>query len=430
MRFRYLLLTLLVPAMIACAKDDKNNEENNENPQEKPEEPIEEDAWVIVGLGNDWNTEVAMTKDSKDPNLWTASVTLGAEENEGGIKFRTKGDSEWKGHQFGIDPAAETNTLEFSKKVSTSSVKLVADDGASKNIILRPGEHEYQFKLYVDGDKKGVFTATMTLTDDDIYAPEITNGAKVLACNRDVEKFLTDIQYPTHDYSYSSLRTWAEQNGIAVCPGNSDKPEEYSIRWAADPAAGDVVVTISEPDRSREYTVSSSEHTLTISNLLPNTHYTYQAKAGSKVLTEGSFDTYGKVHQLHFRTQVRNCRDLGGWKTQDGKTVKYRQVYRGGRLERPTSARPARPTSSTKASRPSSTSVATATFSPRVPSRASSMTTSSAPPSSKRVMRRCSTTTRRRPASACSSSWTASTSRSPSTSTAPSDVTVPAPSPC
>ena len=97
MRFRYLLLTLLVPAMIACAKDDKNNEENNENPQEKPEEPIEEeDAWVIVGLGNDWNTEVAMTKDSKDPNLWTASVTLGAEENEGGIKFRTKGDSEWK----------------------------------------------------------------------------------------------------------------------------------------------------------------------------------------------------------------------------------------------------------------------------------------------------------------------------------------------
>lgn len=334
MRFRYLLLTLLVPAMIACAKDDKNNEENNENPQEKPEEPIEEeDAWVIVGLGNDWNTEVAMTKDSKDPNLWTASVTLGAEENEGGIKFRTKGDSEWKSHQFGIDPAAETNTLEFSKKVSTSSVKLVADDGASKNIILRPGEHEYQFKLYVDGDKKGVFTATMTLTDDDIYAPEITNGAKVLACNRDVEKFLTDIQYPTHDYSYSSLRTWAEQNGIAVCPGNSDKPEEYSIRWAADPAAGDVVVTISEPDRSREYTVSSSEHTLTISNLLPNTHYTYQAKAGSKVLTEGSFDTYGKVHQLHFRTQVRNCRDLGGWKTQDGKTVKYRQVYRGGRLE-------------------------------------------------------------------------------------------------
>jgi len=334
MKLRYLLLTLLVPAMIACTKDNKTEDDPTPGPEPGPgpEPPVEEVTWVVVGLGNDWNTEVEMAQDAKDPDLWTVKLNLGAEENEGGFKFRTKGDSDWTGHQFGMDPAGD-NVISLPKKESTASVKLVADDGSSKNIVLRPAAHEYEFRLYVDGTKKGVFTAIATLTDDDILPTQIKNGDRVLAPNKNVQKFLEDIHYPTHDYSYSSLRSWASENGISVCPGSSDKPEEYSIRWTPDPSAGDVVVTITEPDRSRDYTVSASEHSVTISNLLPNTHYSYVAKAGSKVMTEGEFDTYGLIHQLHFKTQVRNCRDLGGWKTTDGKTVKYRQVYRGGRLE-------------------------------------------------------------------------------------------------
>ena len=164
-------------------------------------------------------------------------------------------------------------------------------------------------------------------------APEVKNGDKIVVTNLNVQKFLTDVHYDTHDYSHTDLRTWAETNNVKVCPGNSDKPAEYTIRWTADPSATDIVCTLTEPTRSWVYTVEDGESYVTITNMLPNTHYTYEVKAGSKVLTSGEFDTEGKCHQLFLRTRIRNCRDLGGWKTTDGKTVKYRMVYRGGRLE-------------------------------------------------------------------------------------------------
>jgi len=165
-------------------------------------------------------------------------------------------------------------------------------------------------------------------------APQIKSGDRVCATNADVQQFLTDIQYPTHDYSYSSLLTWAEQNNVTVSPGNSDKPAEYTIRWKANAAAGDITVNIEESDRTWVYTASAGSYYVTISNLLPNTHYHYTVLgANDETLEAGSFDTYGKLHQLFFKRQIRNCRDLGGWTTQDGKTIKYRKVYRGGRLE-------------------------------------------------------------------------------------------------
>lgn len=161
----------------------------------------------------------------------------------------------------------------------------------------------------------------------------ITNGAKLLATNPDVEKFLTDVHYNTHDYSGTQLLTWAQANNVSVCPGSSDKPAEYTIRWAHDPSLSNITATVSEPTRDWVYTPANPEQDyVTVTNLLPNTHYTYKVTADSKVLAEGSFDTYGKVHQVYFKN-VRNSRDLGGWKTEDGKTVKYRMVYRGGRFD-------------------------------------------------------------------------------------------------
>ncbi len=172
--------------------------------------------------------------------------------------------------------------------------------------------------------------------DDPVYefaAPEIKDGDEVLATNANVNKFLTDVSYPTHDYSYTSLLTWADENNVAVCPGDSDRPQEYSIRWTPYTSTSDATITVSEPTRDWVYTTSVENGYVNISNLLPNTHYTYTVTAGGNTLTQGEFDTVGKEHQLLLRSAIRNCRDLGGWSTTNGKTVKYRKVYRGGRLE-------------------------------------------------------------------------------------------------
>lgn len=168
----------------------------------------------------------------------------------------------------------------------------------------------------------------------DDLAPEVKDGDMILVTNADVQKFLEDVHYNDHDYSHSDLISWAETNNVPVCPGKSTyKPQSYTIRWEADPSAGEVSVTLSEGSWSRVYTVKAGGSNVEITNLCPNVHYTYEAKAGDKVLTQGGFDTYGLVRQLYVKTEIRNCRDLGGWYTADGKMVRYRMIYRGGRLD-------------------------------------------------------------------------------------------------
>ena len=165
--------------------------------------------------------------------------------------------------------------------------------------------------------------------------PEVKDGQTILVTNATVEKFLTDVSYPEHVYTETHIR---DAVYAPTCPGNGqDKPQSYTIRWKADAAAGVPTARLWEDDGwSREYTsLAEDAYYLTISNMRPNAQYHYEVKAGDKVLTSGSFKTTGHVHQLFFAKNVRNCRDLGGWKTKDGaKTVKYRKIYRGGRMER------------------------------------------------------------------------------------------------
>ena len=290
MKFRYFLLTLLVPALVCCNK-----------PVPDPEPEPKDDPVTATITANDITVEEGKT----------AQIT-----------------------------ASTNSSAAISYTSADAAVATVS--GAGLVTGVKAGNTTITLKVEAVEDK---FTAaektiSVTVTAPELpplpadLPPEITNGATaVLAPNANVEKFLTDVHYDSHDYSYTSLLTWAQENDVQVCPGKSDKPSEWTIRWAPDATATDVKVTVSEPDRDWVYTPASADDCyVIITNLLPNAHYTYKAVSGSKVLTEGSFDTVGKVHQVYFKN-VRNSRDLGGWKTEDGKTVKYRMVYRGGRFD-------------------------------------------------------------------------------------------------
>ncbi|MBP5488154.1 MAG: tyrosine-protein phosphatase [Bacteroidales bacterium] len=281
MRLRYLLCSVLVPFIFACTEPN-NSPDTPEGPETAVitaanEISVEEGQTVQIEATT--NSSAPITYESADPSLATVSET-------------------------GLVTGVKSGRTYITLAVAEVEGKFTA---AQKNIEL-------------------AVTAAP--------APEIKNGDTVVSTNANVEKFLTDIHYETHDYSSTSLLTWASENDVRVCPGNSDWPQEYTIRWASDPSATGIVATVSEPTRDWTYTPNPEENFVTITNLLPNTHYTYRVTAdGGKVLTEGEFDVTGKLHQLSFRTRIRNVRDLGGWKTSDGKTVKYRMVYRGGRLE-------------------------------------------------------------------------------------------------
>lgn len=170
-------------------------------------------------------------------------------------------------------------------------------------------------------------------TEDEDLAQEIKNGDVVLVTNDKMEKFVTEVTYPENDYTETHI---LDEAYGPTAPGNADKPKEFTIRWTKDASAGKPVVRLWEDDGwSRDFTdLASDDYYITISNLRPNANYHFEVTAGGNKIKEGSFKTTGHVHQVFFYKQVRNARDLGGWKTKDGsKTVKYRKVYRGGRLQ-------------------------------------------------------------------------------------------------
>ncbi len=169
-----------------------------------------------------------------------------------------------------------------------------------------------------------------TPTEEDELDPQVKDGETILVTNEIVEKFLTEVSYPERDYKETHI---LDEAYGPTAPGKYDKPQKYTIRWESTSTADDVTARLWEDDGwSRDYT-SVSDNYLTITNLRPNANYHFEVKSGSKTLTSGSFKTIGHVHQVFFSSGVRNARDLGGWKTKDGKTVKYRMIYRGGRME-------------------------------------------------------------------------------------------------
>lgn len=174
--------------------------------------------------------------------------------------------------------------------------------------------------------------ANLTFSEDNTIAmlPEIKSGDDVLATNPLVEKFLTEVKYPENDYSYTRLLDYSP-----VAPGQSDIPPTYILRWEPDASAGELEAVLVDGDWSQTWTLPAGSSYKTVTNLRPNAEYKFvvSSKDGSSELAMIPFSTHGHLHQCFFSKNVHNCRDLGGWKTKDGKTVKYRKVYRGGRLQ-------------------------------------------------------------------------------------------------
>lgn len=176
-------------------------------------------------------------------------------------------------------------------------------------------------------------------------APWVKNGSTVLANSELSEKFLTEVTYPDKDLTFTKIfdyyggfdgvnLTWS--NWEKNWP-NGDQPNTYSIRWKAEEDVAYVVHLEDKLGWKRDIETKSGACYQDITNLVPNDHYTYKVTVLGKdtVVAEGSFDTTGHLHQITFKSNCRNARDLGGWKTVDNKTVKYRLVYRGGRMNDP-----------------------------------------------------------------------------------------------
>ena len=147
-----------------------------------------------------------------------------------------------------------------------------------------------------------------------------------LATNPYVQKFMEEVEYTDTDYKTTRILDYPGGG-----PGEADIPPVYTISWTA--ASGSQTLKLWEGSWSREYSLSSGVSKQTVTNLVPGTTYRYIVTSGSKVVASGSFKTRGNLHQIYFEPNVRNARDLGGYKGLGGKKLAYHKLYRGGRID-------------------------------------------------------------------------------------------------
>ena len=255
----------------------------------------------------------------------------------------------------GSNTISVTSDQDWTATSSDAWVKVSPESGAASDQPVtvtitsepNPGQEERTATVTIAA---GGTSKTVTVTQEaapDYYAkaaPELKNGDVVLANSELTEKFLTEVNYPDKDLSFTKIfdyyggfngkdLNWS--NWQANWP-NGDKPNSYSIRWA--PTADYVGYKLQLSDKlgwSREQEIKAGTYYVDITNLVPNDKYTYKVTTNDDnktVVAEGTFETTGHLHQVFFKGNCRNARDLGGWKTESGKTLKYRKIYRGGRM--------------------------------------------------------------------------------------------------
>lgn len=111
-----------------------------------------------------------------------------------------------------------------------------------------------------------------------------------------------------------------------------DRPLYKSIEWAGE-ADATYAVTFTDETGSREIFTDRSVKgpKYEFQNLVPGHTYAYVVKEGGNVISAGKFKAAGQVRMVTIEDSW-NYRDLGGWKSTLGGTVRYEMIYRGSSL--------------------------------------------------------------------------------------------------
>lgn len=145
--------------------------------------------------------------------------------------------------------------------------------------------------------------------------------------NGRVRGFVHDFEYTQSDASKVSTYNQSP-------PERRDWPVPVEVYWTQDVDADAQWITWSESADfadavTREVPAESASYE--IYNLIPGRTYYCKVTTdnGQKTLANFSFNTTGQMRHLKAEGTA-NVRDLGGWPTESGRTVKYGMIFRGG----------------------------------------------------------------------------------------------------
>lgn len=243
---------------------------------------------------------------------------------------------------------ASSVTLSQAGTVATSKEKAV--EAGSMLMVVAPGTYSGTITIVTD-----VANYTFSFTDKEFtrnsikgFNMNLNNAVRnKLSFRLENDKMAAYLDYmdahpyDTANYSYSYVYEYSKDKSSS---NRLDLPLPVTLSWISTQTgtmSADVYYDSAhtQPEPMAYVKFSSDAHSVDIYNLIPNRHYYYVIKAGNETVASGEFNTTGHRRILYVadppcgKPYANNCRDIGGLKTIDGRTVKYGKIFRGSNMD-------------------------------------------------------------------------------------------------
>ena len=151
------------------------------------------------------------------------------------------------------------------------------------------------------------------------------------------ENIIAELHTPAQEkYLGKDYKKTGSAKGVA----EKSRPLPVQFKWQAD-STGNYQLKISENADMSDATVYSLDtNSFELYNLKIATEYFWTVTQDGKESKINSFETCDEAPRNIFVDGITNVRDLGGWKTENGKRTKQNLIFRCGRLNESSAKEP------------------------------------------------------------------------------------------
>lgn len=147
--------------------------------------------------------------------------------------------------------------------------------------------------------------------------------------NKAVSRFLSEVSYTME--SASRIKDYS-----GLLPASEGRKPVAAMVKVPQTEADTLTLVLSEKkdfSNPRHIGISSGEDEVKVTNLIPHAAYHYKiVTLNDDIVSQGHIFTQGQVRMIDVPVGGFNIRDMGGWPTADGRSVKYGRLFRGSEL--------------------------------------------------------------------------------------------------
>ena len=246
-------------------------------------------------------------------------------------------------------PEGVASSVTLSQAGTVATSKDAAAAAGSMLMVVAPGTYSGTITIVTNVANYTFSFTDKTFTRNSIkgFNMNLDNAVRnKLYFRLENDKMAAYLDYmDEHPYDTTYTNSYVEQYSNTKSSDNRlDLPLPVTLSWISTQTGTSAEVyydsSHTQPEPMAYVKFSSDANSVDIYNLIPNRHYYYVIKDDNNtVVASGEFHTTGHRRIMYVayppygKPYANNCRDLGGLKTTDGRTVKYGKIFRGTNLD-------------------------------------------------------------------------------------------------